>query len=85
VGDVINLNRWRKEARRKAEAAAADASAVRHGRTKDDIQRQAEAERQGAERHEAHRLETEPQGAEADDAGDAGEPESEPGDDDVER
>lgn len=58
MGDVINLNRWRKEARKKAEAAAADESAVRHGRTKAQRRREADAERRSDERHEAHRLET---------------------------
>lgn len=60
MGDVINLNHHRKAARKKAEEAAADTNAIRHGRTKAERRRIEAEERRAAEQHEDRRLEGAP-------------------------
>jgi hypothetical protein len=50
VGDVINLNRFRKKKQREEKAKQADINRVRHGRTK------AQKERELADRERALRL-----------------------------
>lgn len=68
MGDVINLNRHRKAARKKAEEAAADTNAIRHGRTKAERRRVKDEERRAAEQHEDRRLEGAPGSGTADTA-----------------
>lgn len=57
MGDVVNLNRFRKEKARKERAAEAERNRARFGRTKEEVRRQgAEAERRAREL-DAKRLE----------------------------
>lgn len=54
---VVNLNRFRKEKRREAEARQAEVNRVRHGRTKAERERElVETEREITERERAARL-----------------------------
>jgi hypothetical protein len=50
MGDVVNLNRFRKQKQREEKAKQAEINRIRHGRTK------AEKERELAERERATRL-----------------------------
>lgn len=48
MGDVVNLNRFRKQRARKLREQEADRNRVRHGRTKDEkLKESLEAERRG--------------------------------------
>jgi hypothetical protein len=61
MGDVVNLNRFRKRVQAEAAAAKAEANAVRHGRTK--AQRKTDAAERTRQREivEGHRREPEPE------------------------
>jgi len=50
MGDVVNLNKFRKKKKREAEVKQADANRIKHGRTK------AEKEREFAERQKLVKL-----------------------------
>jgi hypothetical protein len=50
MGDVVNLNRFRKDKARKERAVEAERNRARFGRTKEEVRRQgAEAERRARE------------------------------------
>lgn len=50
MGDVVNLNRFRKDKARKERSAEAERNRARFGRTKEEVRRQgAEAERRARE------------------------------------
>jgi hypothetical protein len=59
MGNVVNLNRFRKRAEREASAKQADANRARFGRTKAERTQQEKSTRRAKELVDQHRIERE--------------------------
>lgn len=57
VGDVVNLNRFRKKKERAERARIAEANRAKFGRTKAEREHQTKARELEVKRHEGHKLE----------------------------
>ncbi|NHQ73530.1 DUF4169 family protein [Roseovarius gahaiensis] len=59
MGNVINLNQFRKKKARAERRVQADENAVRHGRSKADKDHDAAQAEKSRDQHEAHKREDE--------------------------
>ena len=61
MGDVVNLNRFRKRKAREDAAKVAEANRVKFGRTRAEKERQSKERARELERHEGNKLVRDPE------------------------